>query len=455
MRSTRVHRGQHDLVAQESGESADLLDDGGEVRPAVARGVGLGPPVTQDRALLQTLLEEAVGLGQGLPVVGGGGEEDGFLRHEAQEPALVAQAGGGHGPQPLTQHLHLGQEREVAVHVRAPPDLLAQGNRLHGRARRPLIAGREHLLLPRARHAHRAFEDGDARALEAVVHREDGAGDADRAVARGHAQVPGAALRGLDDDLTAREADSRIVAASGDGELGALAHLDERAVAQPQHRTRAAARAHGLAFPDLRARSQAAPRPRPRRAGGRRSRTARPRGCPRGRRRRLRARSRPTPPRPAGWKRPPRTASPDRVVAARRRAVVDAVDARQGRSARRPRAGCRNAFRQDTQSRRWSSTRRPRAADSSPRRRAGRSATTSAQPVIASTDEAAARWTGAIRSHTLSAAASAAPAGGASSRTAAIASSRLDSLRPIWSLIAGLSSTARDRSADVAGCGAG
>ena len=59
----------------------------------------------------------------------------------------------------------------------------------------------------------------------------------------------GAALRGLDDDLAAREMDRRVVAAGGDRELGALTHLDERSVAQPQHRTRTAARAHGLAFP--------------------------------------------------------------------------------------------------------------------------------------------------------------------------------------------------------------
>ncbi len=156
----------------------------------------------------------------------------------------------------------------------------------------------------------------------------------------------------------------------------------------------------------------------------------------------------------------PRAAS--RTVAAiayclRRRgaAVADPLDARQGRSARCRSPGRRNAPRHATQSRRWSSIRSARAAGSSPRRCAGRRATTSAHPAIASEEGVKPSRAGASRSHTRAAASPATSEAGTSSRSEAIASSRLDSLRLVSSLIAGLSSIARAPPAGAAGCGAG
>ena len=140
-RSTRVHRGQHDLVAQEPGEPADLPR---------SRWRGSGPPCRAGSAWAhqsrRTALSAAAPGRGGRTQPGparswGGGEDHGFFRQEAQEPARSASR-GRHRPQPLAKDLHLGQEREVAVHVRAPRDLLAQRHCLHAAAGGPLIAGR-------------------------------------------------------------------------------------------------------------------------------------------------------------------------------------------------------------------------------------------------------------------------------------------------------------------------
>jgi hypothetical protein len=158
----------------------------GEARPAVARRVDLAPPLAQDRALLQALLEQPVRLGQALAVVGQARKGHRVLGHDGQQSALVTYAGHlDRGPL-LAQRLPFREQRQVPVGVSAPGDLVAERDLAHGIARRPLIAAREELVVAPTGHVDLALEDRDARALDPPVDREHRPGDRDRAVAGGH-----------------------------------------------------------------------------------------------------------------------------------------------------------------------------------------------------------------------------------------------------------------------------
>ena len=251
-----VHDGQDHLVAQVIGHGPDVLDHAGEARPAVPRGVGLGPQAAQHGALVEPLVEEPVGVAQGLAVVGQAGEDDGLLGQQPQQAALVAQLRPAHLPPALAQHLQLPQQGQVPVRLAAPGDLALHGNAAHGRAGGPLLARSEHGLVAAAGDADLALDHGDARSLEAAVHGEHGARDLHVAVAGGHTQVARAAPGGSHDDAAAGQVDRGVGAFGGDCDLRPLAHLHQRAVAQPQHGARVAGGADGLRFPDLLARRQ-------------------------------------------------------------------------------------------------------------------------------------------------------------------------------------------------------
>ena len=77
------------------------------------RGVGLRPQVAQHGALAEPLVEEQVGVAQGLAVVGQAGEDDGLLGQQPQQAALVAQLGPAHLPPALAQHVQLPQQGQV------------------------------------------------------------------------------------------------------------------------------------------------------------------------------------------------------------------------------------------------------------------------------------------------------------------------------------------------------
>src|SRR5580692_7476433 len=98
----------------------------------------------------------------------------------------------------------------------------------------------QHAFMAILRHQHGSLDDRNTRSFEPAVHAENGAGNGYAAIARGDIEVAGVALGGLDDDGAAIQTDGHIVAAFGDGEARALAHLDVRAIAETEYGVRIA-----------------------------------------------------------------------------------------------------------------------------------------------------------------------------------------------------------------------
>src|SRR5579862_1156602 len=109
-------------------------------------GLRLLPPLTQYSAFLQLLLEELVGLLNGIRIVWHTGIEHSGLRQQRQKLALITQSGK------MNVLLHfilqmnqLGEQGHMLVSVLAPGDFLLERNRADTGAGRELIAGMENL----------------------------------------------------------------------------------------------------------------------------------------------------------------------------------------------------------------------------------------------------------------------------------------------------------------------
>ena len=76
-----------------------------------------------------------------------------------------------------------------------PGNLLLNRNRAEILAGSHLIAGVHYRVHSRMQHVHGAFDDCDARSLDAGIHRKHCAGDGDAAIGSLDVEVAGAALR--------------------------------------------------------------------------------------------------------------------------------------------------------------------------------------------------------------------------------------------------------------------
>ena len=93
-----------------------------------------------------------------------------------------------------------------------------------------------------------ALLTGRARFIDDL---EPAAGLRHAAILRSHVKMAALTLRGLNDDIAALKLNSRVFAAHGNANFGALIHFHQRAISQAEHGMRSATGANSLPFGDF------------------------------------------------------------------------------------------------------------------------------------------------------------------------------------------------------------
>ena len=133
------------------------------------------------------------------------------------------------------------EQRQVAVCVLAPADLLLQRHRDQGRPAPQLIAGQQVVPLAALLDLDLALDHRDTRALDAVGHREDRALDRHEHLLGRHDERPVLLLRRLNDHAAPVDPDAIAAAAGIDAEGGETRGLDPRSVRELEHAAAAGA----------------------------------------------------------------------------------------------------------------------------------------------------------------------------------------------------------------------
>ncbi len=231
-------------LAAEALELADRLRDLGLVRGV--REV-LVPPLSEHRILAHPLLHELPGSSERLREIGQRDVDAGAGRHEVEEARRVARRLRREREVELVaEALQSRQALAIAHRVAAPGDLVRHRDGGEAMAGRELLSGEEDRQLGALADVHFALDHRNARALGAVVDREDRPDDRHPAVTGVDVEMAAALLGGLDDQAAALELEDGSVPAPAEAELGALGELDTRAVGELEHRARPLGGTHQL-----------------------------------------------------------------------------------------------------------------------------------------------------------------------------------------------------------------
>src|SRR5580692_1947249 len=226
----------HDFVAQILANGLNLSNQlfGSWM---LIRMAALVPPVLQNFALRQLLLEDLICLMQGISKIGNADIEDGIRRKHGKDFAFIAWAGRRNGFEFFAKSGKLRKQSQFVTEVAAPANLLADGNGPNALRCRDLIARVQDGFHARVLNADFSLYHRDTRAFSAGVHGKDRTGDRYRAIGSANIQVPMQTMRGLDNDAALVEVDGGVAAVRADGQFRTLIHLHFGAVKEPHRGT--------------------------------------------------------------------------------------------------------------------------------------------------------------------------------------------------------------------------
>src|SRR5271165_1474410 len=181
------------------------------------RVAALVPPVLENFALRELLLEDLICLLERVSQIGDADVQDGIRRQQRKYFAFIARAGCGDGLEFFAKLSKFRKQSKFVIEIVAPSNLLAYGDKADAHCGGDLVARVQNGFQPGVLDVDFSFNYGDAGAFGAGVHGKDRAGDGYHAIRSADIKVAGATMRGLDDDAALVEMDGGIATVCADG----------------------------------------------------------------------------------------------------------------------------------------------------------------------------------------------------------------------------------------------